>query len=185
MICSVILPSRGRPYGLHVALNSLTRTPDQPNEIEVIVGLDEDDTITLPRLSEFNCYPNTTILVNPREPVSVMCYKMVSRAKGDWILFFNDDASLIGSSWDKELARHPKTGVILQPEIHRLGGSTYFRDSGSAFPFFPKSFWDQVVVGERMNLDPVDTGLPTEAKRRGWTIDFVKGLTVFHDRKNP
>ncbi len=179
-LCSFILPSRSRPYGLHVALTSIFRQAADPKDIEVIVGLDEDDEITLRRISEFNAYPGAQLHIKPRYHLYQRIEDMAALAQGEWITFWNDDASIIGMEWDNELRRHPTEGVILQPEIHRLGGSTYVRDTGSAFPFCPRKYWDENCAGKTPH--PVDHAIPQIALKLGWKIDFIVGMTAFHDK---
>lgn len=184
-LCSVIIPSRGRPEGLVTAIRSITRNADQPGNIEVLVGLDEDDSESLPWIERIESYPNTTVYVGKREPVCFISYRLLAEAKGTWAVFFNDDATLVGPGWDMELAKHPVTGFILQPEIHKLGGSTYYQDRRSGFPWFPISFWNdwRARCGNHFTPEPSDVGIPKEALEIGWQIGFLKGVTVAHDGK--
>ncbi len=181
MICTVIIPSRGRPNGLCKALHSLTRSVTQILEIEILVRIDEDDQKSLDRAIDFESYPQTKVFIGKRKVLDDLNREMIRHAKGDWILFFNDDAEVIGSGWDTLLMGFPKKGIVFQPEVYQLNASIYHRATRTGFPVFPNGCWKDFGHDEFIP-HPCDYAVCDLAEKHGWKIGFLSGINFYHNR---
>lgn len=183
--CSVVIPSRGRIKGLLKAIQSINNTVYDPDSIEILVGIDDDDHPSLDRLDKIRPISNVKIHIFPRNLLAMLS-KLCGMARGDWILMFNDDATIEckGVRWDMQLEGFPTTGVVLQPEIYKLNASLYPMATRTGFPWFPNKCWETFGCAGDFIPYPPDYEVCNLAEKHGWTIDFLKGVTVFHDWKN-
>lgn len=182
MNISFAIPSRGRPDGLHRALRSIISYSEAPSQIEFVIWFDDDDSVSLDRIEEFEVYPNTHIVTGKRSPPYEIAAHLITMVSGKWVCIFNDDAYVIGQSWDTRVLSFPNKGVILQPEIYQLNFSEYKYSRRTGFPFFPNRVWCEPGFSG-FAVQPHDDTICALAERSGWKIDFIKGFTIIHDRK--
>jgi len=104
-LVSVLLPTRGRPQLLYGAMESILSMAVDPDWIEIIVKVDEDDQATrdiLPRI----CQMGRTFRAwtSPRGrgyyDMHLWIDAMCKAAQGDWLFLFNDDARILTPAWD-------------------------------------------------------------------------------------
>lgn len=104
-LVTVMIPTRGRPDKLQRAIRSLYDYAYNRERIEVLLRVDDDDEATLKMLTTTPL--NATALVGPRGRGYLDLHRhihdMASRARGRWLMAFNDDAAIVGSEWDKQL----------------------------------------------------------------------------------
>ena len=182
-LCSVLIPSRGRPERLIKAIDSVFATADDPEQIEVSLRFDDDDQVSLDRMAEFRSY-NIWVYIGPRKngyySLDEFYTHMAEQTDADWVWLMNDDAVIEGDGWDTQLAEIPTDGVIVQPELYQLGFSKYWTHEGGAFPIFPNRCWRK--FGLQQMPHPVDTEMDKLLRSNGWTTQFLKGVGVIHDR---
>lgn len=179
-ICTFLLPSRDRPSGLMKAIKSINDTAYDKSKIEILVGLDDDDRKSKVVWEDLMAIDNVAVFVWPRNVIA-MFSGLANIATGDWLIMFNDDAEIWGSGWDIQLAAAPLEGVIFQPETYKLNESEYLNATRTGFPFFPNRCWK--AFGHDYFLPhPADYAVAELAEKHEWKIDFLKGITVFHDR---
>lgn len=181
-LCSFLIPSRGRPDGLHRSIRSIISYSKTPINIEFVIWFDDDDSVSVTRSEEFQAYSNTHIITGKRAPVYEIVSHLLTMVTGQWVCMFNDDAYFMGQDWDKAVMSFPTRGVILQPEMYQLNESEYRHATRTGFPFFPNKIWNEPGFGGFIHR-PNDHELCDMAERSGWKIDFIKGLTIVHDRK--
>lgn len=189
MTCSFLLPSRGRPRGLLRSIVSILSTANRPEQIEILVKLDDDDYSsmdfwTVGIRNYVSKRGNVSFTVGPRItgkwPLRAICIELASKAAGDWICLWNDDAFMIGHRWDEQLAKLPLSGVIVQPGFCKLNESEYTRCQRSAFPFFPNRSWEKFGLDFWPN--PCDYQADEVLRvKNGWKTKYLDGITVFHD----
>lgn len=188
IICSVVIPSRSRPDGLLKAIKSIVDTTYNPAKVEILIGLDDDDAVSLPRTAEFEHFSSVVVYVWPRAWLA-MIEALCHLAKGKWIVILNDDATIEavpGSMpWDVQLINAPVSGVVYQPEIYRLNESRYPYATRTGFPWFPNKCWEVFGCSNNFLPHPCDYEVCNLAEKHGWEIRFLKGITVYHDRKEP
>jgi len=177
MICSCVVPSRGRPFALFALIHTLNESGN-PDNFEVVIRLDEDDNKTLAYRATFNGFKNVKLVVGKRlgyGGFSTMCQEAVNASSGKWIWFLTDDCVIGGKNFDQQFDKIPPFGRIVQPEISRLGGSTYIKWEGSNYPALPK----ESLRG--IDCSFTDTGLDEYFRlRNGWTTAFLEGITAWH-----
>lgn len=189
LLCSVLLPSRGRVAGLRKAVESIFRAVSQPLRVEVIIRVDNDDeeSIIAARCLEARWSPEWPIrvVVGSRilgwKTLNLLYTEMAFLAKGQWLWIFNDDCYVESGTWDDRLAEIPTTGFIVQAQGDRNGQSLYEFHEGGPFPLVPNQSW---YTYERQAIgDPADIWLDyVLRKQMGWATRFLDGVIVHHER---
>jgi hypothetical protein len=109
-LVSVLLPTRGRSNFLLGALESLYATASKPSDIETIIKIDDDDTATRDVATKLvNLMGGCPISVcsGPRGKGYLEMHQWINQlcgmAKGDWLIFWNDDTRMLTLGWDTAL----------------------------------------------------------------------------------
>lgn len=124
---SVMIPSRGRPQQLKRAIDSLYQKARNPEKVEVVVRIDDDDQKTLEFLASAT-FP-ALVLCGPRRrgylDLHHFIHEMAAAAQGKWLMAFNDDAVVISQNWDRYFHC-----TIIEDEVENLKDSAkqYFLD---------------------------------------------------------
>ena len=105
---TIFLVTRGRPHLLCQAVDSLYSLADRKDKLEFIFRADSDDLETVGVCTELTeRLPNATLVVDQRGLGYVAIYQWLNRlwklARGDWLMIFNDDATMQTEKWDKVL----------------------------------------------------------------------------------
>lgn len=111
---SVLLPTRKHPKELCEAIDSLHSLAHNPNDIEYLLWIDDDDDATLKIFDRMKGLINVRAHVAPRvgyRNMHVMVNALAARAGGDWLLLFNDDAKIRTEKWDFVLANSCIEGI--------------------------------------------------------------------------
>lgn len=110
-LVSILFPTRGRPEGLLKALDSLWSLARDKSLIEFIYWADDDDFSTVSILRRLQETPGFPIrgFVCPRgrgyHDMHHWVNAMAQKARGDWLIIWNDDAVMKTQDWDQALAR--------------------------------------------------------------------------------
>jgi len=129
-IISVLLPTRGRTDQLFTSLKTLIDTASNPERIEILLGIDEDDT-------EIKSYLQDTVAPYLKEKM-VECRASVfqplgyenlhtyvntlaGNATGEWLFFWNDDALMLSENWDSEIEKYNGQFKLLAPKDNHNG----------------------------------------------------------------
>lgn len=184
MICSCLVPSRKRYDRLKALVESIRLHAEgvEGEDYEILCRSDEDDPIT-----ENTClHLNVHCLVGSRyggwKDNNRMFGELAEIAKGYWIWILNDDMIVQGTGWDTKLSEAPKANTIVQPSVHRLGGSSYPKDDAGPAPIVPNKCW--LEWGMKEIPQPSDTMFAMNARKRGWRTHFLEGITIWHQRPN-
>ncbi len=139
---SVILPTRNRVKKLKVSLDSLYTTVSDPNNLEILLGVDSDD----PSLEELKNYVASHKERNIKVQISDIrhgykyLYKtqnpLGENAEGDWFLVWNDDAIMETPNWDLVVKEYE--GQVKLLALHNTDHLDY---KGVEFPLIPKSWY--------------------------------------------
>lgn len=109
---SILIPTRDRVLMLLDAINSHIGLADKPADIEFILAVDTDDSITLTSL---NVFPQTKTVVIPRLGYGGMhtYYNEAARlARGDWLYLIGDDAQMKTQGWDSIINAYDHTKIV-------------------------------------------------------------------------
>ncbi len=107
---SVLLPSRGRPESLAASIGSLRDLAHQSVDIEVLVAADDDDPPTIRAARDIGA----EVLVSPRygyDRLHMYVNTLAHRARGEWLLLWNDDARMLTPGWGRRVSEAP-IGVL-------------------------------------------------------------------------
>lgn len=105
-LVSILFPTRGRVEELRKALDSLVSLAQVQANLEFIFKADDDDTPTIEYLNylKANLPLNMEIIVSPRgrgyHDMHLWVNEMSIKAKGDWLIIWNDDALMQTQNWD-------------------------------------------------------------------------------------
>ena len=126
-LCSVLMPSRGRPGLLAQAIDSLWSLAKDKGNVEILVKADEDDKATIDvvgKIKKFAPEIQLRLFVTPRGRGYLDIHHwyndiLAPESKGDWLWIFNDDAVVETQDWDQILAKlvavmpwHPYVGDV-------------------------------------------------------------------------
>lgn len=176
MRVSVLLPSRGRPASLRASIQSLRDMATDPREVEVLVGWDTDDPIT----GQVARRGGKTGLVGVEFPERHGYHQLhryvnvlAERSAGDWLLLWNDDATMTTRGWDEWLGRYPAA----LPWVLSLASTGY----GHALCCFPAVSRALYTTLGHLSLSPhIDTWLQDIGRATGTLRDIP--VHVHHDR---
>lgn len=143
---AVLLPTRGRTGALSRSVMSLVnRAVDLP-KLQLLFGFDTDDTIGYahfekelqPWLDSKNV-DYTVMQFDPLgyERLNEYVNALAAESDADWCFFWNDDALMETSSWDRMIAKH--TGEFKLLAVHTHKDHPY-----SIFPIVPREWMDQL-----------------------------------------
>ena len=97
---SLLLATRGRPEQVERLFQSIIETADNPEKVEVILYIDDDDTgshhLTHPIIG-------VTRMILPKSTMGGMHRACCEAAKGKYILLLGDDNVFRSAGWDREV----------------------------------------------------------------------------------
>mgnify|MGYP003870282443 CR=1 FL=1 len=146
-IISVLLPTRGRTAALLKSIQSLIETASNPQRVEILLGIDEDDTDlpvylkehVAPYLKEHavECKAN---IFKPLGYENLHTYvnTLAQSATGEWIFFWNDDGVMLTEGWDDVIESYNGQFKLLAPKDNH-NGHPY-----AIFPILPRD-WFQLM----------------------------------------
>jgi len=107
-VISVLVPSRNRPQSLKELCDSLFINASNPNQIEVIVYFDLDDSHIPECIEYFNelstKYTNPVkVIIGPRLVLSDYPNKLLQAASSDIFMNLGDDMRCKAPNWDTEI----------------------------------------------------------------------------------
>ena len=137
MIISVILPTRCRPIQAKKFLESLYINSHQPDQVELIICIDDDDD----SYNNFHTYfEKTIILRSPRTGMGQITYEGICKSKGEIILLCNDDVIVKTKGWDDEFRKihrfFPDHIYLMSPNDENKSNSLF------VFPTFSRKLFN-------------------------------------------
>jgi glycosyltransferase involved in cell wall biosynthesis len=184
MLVSILLATRNRVPRLLKTIQSIYNTA-KSRDFEILLRIDDDDHETLQNLHLLKPYPEVSYIIGSRYEgyIShpIFMDELVAIAKGEWFFFFDDDTTILGEDWDKQLVLVPTSGKIVHPEFYWLGPSKY--PSGSCNPValcVPNKCWEQYGM-DKLQL-PIDKQIQELLIANGWTNHWLKDIIAFHER---
>lgn len=110
---SILLPSRGRPQSLERLAKSVVETADNPDDVEIIVFIDEDDA----SYDGWTFPPQLKIYSTKRTVLSKYWNMAYEKATGDIYMHCGDDIVFHTQGWDtivkQEFEKYPDRIVLL------------------------------------------------------------------------
>ena len=97
---SLLAPTRKRPAGMERSCTEAFRTAKNPEKVEVIYYIDDDDPESVDKAEELAKNYNVNYIVGDRIVLSEMWNKCHEKAKGEYFFTFSDDVILSTPDWD-------------------------------------------------------------------------------------
>ena len=177
---AILLPTRGRTAALDRSLIGLLEQATDLKGIQLLLGLDADDSIGLthfedelqPKLDAMGV--NYTAMVF--EPMGYgrlneYINELAKNSSADWLFFWNDDALMETQGWNDRIIEH--TGEFKLLAVHTHNDHPY-----SIFPILPRAWLD--VIGHLSLHSMTDAWLSQIA----YMVDIWEriDINVLHDR---
>lgn len=166
MKISVLCPSRNRPELLVKSIASLGT-----GDLEILVAIDDDEP-QMPLYVDISKDKYVTIINMERHGYGGLheYYNELARhAKGDWLMLFNDDATMETVGWIDIVTQHDHTiPQVLNP----------WSDSGdNLFPLISRKWYE--VVGHFSRNTHADSWVQQIGQRLGIQV-YVPGIKISH-----
>lgn len=177
---AILLPTRGRTEALDRSLIGLLERASDLDSIQVLLGLDTDDTVGIeyfqdkiqPKLDSMGV-DYTAMTFEPMGYHQLHDYvnTLAKNSSADWMFFWNDDAVMESDNWDLEIIKH--TGEFKLLAVHTHNDHPY-----SIFPIVPRAWLD--VIGHLSLHSMNDAWLSQNA----YCVDIWERIDVhvLHDR---
>ena len=105
MQISILLPTRGRVEAVKKSVLSIINHSIEPENIEILYRIDDDDEDTLSHVEELKTlHTHTQILIAPRyegyQSLHIFTNELCAISTGKWLWLWNDDAKVMTKGWD-------------------------------------------------------------------------------------
>lgn len=120
----MLIPTRNRAELIPVLLHNILDTVSNPHAIEIVFGVDDDDTHTQHTISTIT--PSLPIkiqtIVSPRpargyQDIHLLYNELASYSNGKYLWIFNDDVTIKSLQWDVVLHTVPDHKKIVQCDV--------------------------------------------------------------------
>jgi hypothetical protein len=177
---TVMFPTRGRPVSLERSLKTLLENAAKISNLEVLLGIDRDDQITIdhclnvikPWLESIGC-SYKFLQFNRLGYAQLHRYinELAQHARGDWLFFYNDDAAMETKHWDQIILDNGDEFCLIRTE-------TNHEHPYAIFPILPREWIE--VTGSFSQHQLNDAWV----SQIGWMLDIVKTIPVMikHER---
>ncbi len=183
-LVSIMLPTRKRTDRLSRTLEHLYKTATG-DDFEILLRVDWDDNSpeSLRVYKQVASNGNNRVMTGDRMEgygsLDKHFYAQLEQsADAPWVWIAGDDM-IVSGDWLGELRKVPLNGYIVQPEISKLGLSTYPKAEAQAFPIFPRFCWKPFSPEFPK---PFDTVGHEVLIKNGWKTWFLPGVTMWHQR---
>ncbi len=184
LIVSACIPTRGRVLRLIKTLGSLRQSCDDPDTLEILLRVDDDDKATIAALPEIVNEFGVRFHIGPRnlgyDSMGEFVTELSDLALAPWIFIIDDDAVVVGKGMDTKLKAVSLTDRhVAVCEYYKLNQSVY-RAALPVGMFVPNKCWNQ--YGRNRLESPVDEFLRSLLiSDHGWKLSLLPGMTYFHE----
>jgi hypothetical protein len=177
---AILLPTRGRTDALSRSVISLVNRAVDLDTVQLMLGFDNDDKIGFDHFTE-HLQPwldqrgvNYTAMMFERmgyRRLNEYVNALAVASDADWMVFWNDDAIMDTSGWDREIAKY--TGQFKLLAVHTHKDHPY-----SIFPIAPANWF--ALFGYLSPHQISDAWLSQQA----YMLDIFERINVYvtHDR---
>jgi len=185
MLISVLLPTRGRKEPLLNSIKSLLDLADKPDQIELLLGMDNDDLEHIEYVQKeiLPNFPNASLFQFNRlgyKKLNMYVNTLAGLSKGHWIFVWNDDAIMQTKGWDTiihsynshpmPLLRTIVAGMLTHPfSIFPIIKRKWYEIVGAVSLY---THVDRFVYNVNSNID--------WPNKKVWVVDIP--VHVIHDR---
>ena len=177
-IFSFLLPARGRIHWLKDSISSIFKTAADVSNVEVLLGMDNDDVDTIDGIKEFCMeagYSSVRLCLFERlgyQNLHLYMNSLAEDAQGDYLITWNDDATLETVGWDQIL----RSAIENQSKLNVY----QFQNNHCAniFSAFPKKWYS--VLGHISLSAPYDSWLSEVSNALDVSVQI--NIRAFHYR---
>lgn len=180
---SILLATRQRPELLEASIDSLLSNADDTSNIEILLGIDNDDQETIDKVSseefqtkmqeEYNCDAQAVLFDRlGYKNLHQYMNTLWGQASGEWLMLWNDDAVMESKGWDTEIGKHDDDFALLK--FNQVNHPHPY----ALFPVIPTD-WCRLIGNFSLNAQN-DAWLNLIAKPLGIIKDIP--VNVVHDR---
>lgn len=138
-LISLILPTRHRPELVKRLFNSIIKSSSQPNFIEVILYVDEDD-INSHQLDSTEL--KIIRIIGPSRSMGSYNHLCLEKSKGDIIILINDDMVMQTPGWDEKIRA---MDASIPDQIYLAYPNDLFKKARCSFPVLSRKTCDLLV----------------------------------------
>lgn len=136
MLFSFLIPTRNRIPDLLALLQSIVATTRHSEKLEVVLGIDQDDTATLG--VQFEGLNIKKIVLVPGMTMGAMNNACYEASCGKYVMLLNDDMLLRTDGWDEILERHL---ALIEDEIFLVHvNDLLFGEKLCCFPMVSRAY---------------------------------------------
>lgn len=179
---SILIPTRKRVDLLRRSINSLIDTASTVQGIDILIGIDNDDTETNDYLqNELVPYLNEKNASMRAFSFDRMGYKnlhqyanfLAKESHGEWIILWNDDAIMKTKNWDKKIMKYTGKFKVLR-----------FKDNHNSHPnsIFPCVPRDWLVLFETFSPHQVSDSWISQIAYLTGIMQNCHEVYAYHDR---
>lgn len=158
---SLLMPSRERYELAKASIESLGE-----GRFEVLVRVDDDD----PQLKEYKTLP-AKVVIGPRygyEGLAKYYNELAAKAKGDWIMLWNDDATMETNDWLFRITNFNHTKpIVLNP----------WNPEDNLFPVISRKWYD--IIGHFSLSTHADSWVQAVGSASGTQV-YVEFIGIKH-----
>ena len=184
LIVSALIPTRKRVKRLINTLASLRACCDDPDSMEILLRVDDDDLETIFHLPKLTDEFGVRVQVGPRnkgyDSMGEFITELSDLALAPWVFIIDDDATVEGCGFDRQLRKVSLTDHhVATCEFYKLNQSVY-RGALPVGMIVPNKCWNLYSIG--IVYSPVDEFLRgLLVNDHGWKVDLLPGLTYHHE----
>lgn len=168
LLCSVVIPSYGRPQALQGCLAALSRQSRRPDEV-VVVAREGDQATRAVLEAVLDRLPLRVLTI--REPGLVAALNLaLAEARGDIVSFIDDDTEP-WADWLERVERH----FASQPRLGGLGGRDWLYADGVLRDGRARTVGRVQWFGRRIGNHHLGVGPPRE-------VEILKGANMSYRR---
>lgn len=182
MKISIIYPTRNR-YNLFVkSTNSLIEKCSDLNNLEILLGMDNDDIETVKLTEEYiKDKPYIKLFMFDRQyykNLHVYVNYLSDKATGEYMILWNDDCYMESNNYDIIMDKYYDKFVIVNPLVSN--DTKYTREfNGTLFPIIPKRWVE--ITGRWSNNGANDSWVQEIARPLNIMVND-DDIIIFHDR---
>ena len=167
---TVLLPTRGRPQVLETSIQSLIDRASNPKDIEIMLGIDEDDKETTDyvkaKIAPYLQNAGVEARANIFKPIGYenlhnYVNTLAGNGTGEWLFFWNDDGLMVTEGWDEIIDSYTGQFKLLAPKDNH-NGHPY-----AIFPVVPRDWY--ILIGH----------LSQNAQNDAWLSHIAYMLDIF------
>lgn len=176
---SILLPTRSRTTALQTSISSLLQHAHDPGSIEILLAFDHDDQ------SSFQWFQDHVADIIDQHQAQYTCFGfdrlgyirlneyvnyLAAHARGNWMMFWGDDAIMETSGWDQRILEVKDFRVLRIP--------THNEHPYAIFPIVPRKWYELFGYFSAHQLSD------SWVSQIGYILDIIQNIDVkvTHDR---